>query len=152
MSKATITKIKRLIGKIRYAEEISAIISAVSYRQETLKIRERIKRDKETFENVKHLKPGDTLVQSVDGGMSGFRDVGDTYTVVKVLPRLKCLLLSSEKGATIRYSMLDVRNMGLTDNPTPEIAAMALRKKIGAANGPSQSLSEFIEMKTKLRR
>lgn len=147
MSQNNVTKIKRLISKLKTIDEVSKIISAIDNRRIVVRNREIQRLDEQTWQWVKYLKPGDALVQCTVqnielksrsvGISSSWRhdEIGNTYTVVKVLPRRKELVLRNWKGAPDRFPMERIRSYGLTRNPPEDIAALALQKKIAVANG-----------------
>lgn len=140
MGTNNVTKIRRLIGKLRTIDDISKIVSAIDNRRIIVHNREAQKLNEQTWQWAKFLKPGDTLVQCNKNQKGIFvlgvrHGIGDTFTVIKVLHRLKAIVLRTQLGTSDRFTMDQIRYFGLTIDPPEDIAALALRKKIAISNG-----------------
>lgn len=144
MSQNKVTKIRRLIGKLKTMEELSKIVETTGRRQEVLRNRERQRLNEETFQEIKFLKPGDVLIQCKNTESvirpgtrtisTSYYGIGRAYTVIKVLMRLKEITVQNQHGDYVRFSMDEIRAYGLKANPPKDILALALRNKISLAN------------------
>lgn len=129
MSKATVEKAKRIIGRMKTVEEIGAVLNYAEYRRIAIKNKIRQQEEDEAFERIKSCAPGDTLIACK---RSSFVSMGDVLEIIRIMPRLrKIQVRNGRRGIAHSMSMGDVVDADLRKDAPHEIMALALAQRLG---------------------